>query len=141
MGGGDWDGATPVSLRSVERRDPIEMMREAQEEKEKRASFLRHRVAGLKGKLTKAARKLMAPCRDCGCSNIRVKVSHHLADPGEFVVGPGGRSPSFARHLDFLFCEDCGKTMFNSKVAVLAEILEEIAKTERKLSEVNSPLC
>jgi hypothetical protein len=124
-------------------REPPDLVREMRgrsERKDERLRLLKHRLARLRGKLTREARKLAPVCRDCGKGNIRVKVSQHLVGPGKVVFGPGGRPPSFARHIDFLYCEGCGWTMFNSKVAALATILSEIAAEEGKLVEAKSHL-
>ena len=87
----------------------------------------------LRNRLERKIHAVVPKCHNCGGTDIRIKTSSHLVDPGNDIIGPAGRGPSFATHLDGLYCENCGAFYYNSQVAALQSILSDIEQAEYRL--------
>jgi len=112
--------------------------REAQARKS-RIRELEQKLSDLQQELILAVREIVPKCRDCGGEKILIKTSHHLVHPGNDIIGPAGRGPSFATHLDSLFCDDCGRVYYTSKVEQLGRILRQIEEVQGALLKAKSP--
>ena len=95
---------------------------------------LEEQIGDLEEQIPVEIRRLVPKCRDCGGGNIRLKLSSRLVDPGNDIVGPAGRGPTFATYVNFLHCEDCGGTYYTSKVDKIQGILSQIKQLQKKVA-------
>lgn len=106
--------------------------------RERRGRELEVELTKLRNRLAHEIHAVVPSCHNCGGTDIRIKTSSHLVNPGNDIVGPAGRGPSYATHVDGLYCENCGEFYFNDKVAALESILSDIRQAENRLRAASS---
>jgi hypothetical protein len=100
---------------------------------------INQRIARLSRRLKTTIRNLVPKCTQCGSTDIRTKTSSHLVDPGNKIIGPAGRGPRYATHVDCLHCENCGTTYYKSGVAKIEQLMREIESAQNELFRLRHP--
>lgn len=90
-------------------------------------------------KLEEETKELVPECAKCGGTDIRIKTSRHLIDPGNDTTGHEGRGPKYSTHVEFLYCEDCGTTYYKSSVTNLEDWMRKISELNVQLSWLRDP--
>ena len=97
------------------------------------------KLANLQLKLKEETKELVPKCTSCGGTDIRIKTSDHLVREWNGIIGLGSSGPTYSTHVEFLYCEDCGKPYYKSGAAKLEDLMLEIRNADDELSELRHP--